>query len=422
MQDRDVTIVVPETVDARIERLRQMYEREFEARRTAKPFASLFVVSIPLRLCPLGAHSDHQGGVVTGFAIDRSIDLIGSVTDARQADVFSTVFNQRTVVPFNDLPPKITGDWANYLKGAVLYLSNSSVMPGMELRCGFQGIIDGVMPIGGLSSSAAVSIAYLKALSYAQGRVLSSADLVSLVSQIENGYLELHNGILDQSVIAHSKIDSLTVIDCQNSSAQSLLLGPTSVPWEVLVVYSGLSRQLTATPFNQRVAECREAARELLRRARLSAGQWVRLGDVPREVYEAHENDLPETLRRRARHFFSEAQRVQDGIKAWVCGDIVGFGKLITESGRSSIENYQSGSPALVSLYEILSEQSGVYGSRFCGGGFQGCCLALIDPSRRDSLVAQLHQRYTARHPELADSYSVHLCKMSCLGEVQELR
>lgn len=421
MKDRSIPIRIPEAADLRIARLRETFEREFGSSRRSRRSDSLFAITIPLRLCPLGAHSDHQGGVVTGFAIDRSIDLVGAVTYAPHAEVFSTVFNQRMAVPFEELPPKIAGEWTNYLKGAVLCLTSSGTRPDMELRYGFQGVVDGMMPIGGLSSSAAVSIAYLQALSHAQGVILSSADLVSRVSQIENGYLELHNGILDQSVIAHSKVDALTVIDCRDGKTSSLALGSVTTPWEILVVYSGLSRQLTATPFNQRVAECREAARELLARAARTASENARLGDVPREVYDAHEKTLPEKLRKRARHFFSEAQRVQDGIKAWSSGDILKFGTLITESGRSSIVNYESGSPALVALYEILSEQAGVYGARFCGGGFQGCCLALIDPSKRDAVVAGLHERYTEMHPELADSYSIHFCKMSCLGAVQEL-
>lgn len=429
MKATGIPIKLPELADQRTARLRQTFQRQFGTGRIrrlfAPPFQShlygQFAISIPLRLCPLGAHSDHQGGVVTGFAIDRSIDLIGAVTDVRQADVFSVVFDQRAVVRFEEVAPKNPGDWINYLRGSVLCLSQAGARLGIVLRYGFQAIVDGVMPIGGLSSSAAISLAYLKALVYAQSAHLSGADLVSLVSQIENGYLELNNGILDQSVIVNSKVNTLTVIDCSNGSTHSLAIGANHDLWEVLVVYSGLSRQLTATPFNQRVAECRDAARTLLTEAGVAISDNVRLGDVPQEVYETYQQALPETLRKRARHFFSEAQRVQDGVKAWRSGDIQGFGRLITESGYSSIVNYESGSPALVSLYEILSEQSGVYGARFCGGGFQGCCLALIDPAKRDSVVARLHEVYTARHPELADSYSIHFCKMSYMDEVQEL-
>ena len=97
-------------------------------------------------------------------------------------------------------------------------------------------------------------------------------------------------------------------------------------------------------------------------------------------------------------------------MERWATGDIKGFGSLVTASGESSIHNYESGSPALIALYEILVDIPGVYGTRFCGGGFQGCCLALIDPRKRDSIAEALHGSYSQRHPELIQDYSLHFC------------
>ena len=124
-----------------------------------------------------------------------------------------------------------------------------------------------------------------------------------LVRAVENGYLGLHNGILDQSVIISGKRGALTCIDCSAHSIVSLDQGTSTTPWEILVVYSGLSRQLTATPFNQRVSECHEAARELLVMARQSVPEKPLLGDVSLEIFERYGNKLPDNLRRRATHF-----------------------------------------------------------------------------------------------------------------------
>ena len=402
-----------ESQQSRLQALCARFSSEFGVAGGAPQFA----ISVPLRICPLGAHSDHQGGVVTGFAIDRSVDLVGSISEATQAEVVSVVFNQRVLVDYGHITEKIPGDWGNYLRGAIGALRGS----GRELKRGIRAVVDGRMPIGGLSSSAAVSVAYLKALAYAQDLVVSPAELVQLVLQIENEYLGLHNGVLDQSVILYSQRDALTVIDCKSNRVSATPIGSTDTPWEFLVVYSGLSRQLTATPFNQRVGECREAARELLGHVVGVVPSHPKLGEVPLEVYERYERRLADPLRKRARHFFTEAERVKEGIAAWSAGDAARFGRLITQSGNSSIVNYESGSPALVALYEILAEQPGVYGTRFCGGGFQGCCLALIDPRARDSALAALHERYIARHPELANCYSIHLCKTTDSGSVAEL-
>jgi galactokinase len=267
------------------------------------------------------------------------------------------------------------------------------------------------MPIGGLSSSAAVSIAYLKALEHVNGLSSSPPETVSLVRQVENGYLGLHNGILDQSVIMSGKKNALSCIDCSSQTLSNLAQGTSKVPWEIVVVYSGLSRQLTATPFNQRVAECHQAARAILELSGTTAPAKPLLGDVDESLFLEFSSQLDAPLRRRATHFFSERARVRRGMELWTLGEIESFGKLITASGESSIVNYESGSPALVALYEIMANIPGVLGTRFCGGGFQGCALAFIDSRKRDAITESLHAAYTARHPELSNDYSIHLCE-----------
>jgi galactokinase len=92
-------------------------------------------------------------------------------------------------------------------------------------------------------------------------------------------------------------------------------------------------------------------------------------------------------------------QRVSDGLAAWQAGDLPRLGQLITASGESSIQCYESGSPQLITLYEILRDTPGVYGTRFSGAGFRGSCLALIDPAARDSIAEAVHGRYPTLHP-----------------------
>lgn len=390
------------------EQLSTLHER-FDAVWPESDGAGRFLVTVPLRVCPLGAHSDHQGGTVTGLTIDRAVRLIGERVSKAAVSVRSANFDGECSFSFDSVPPKVSGEWGNYLRGAVKVLAASRG----ELAHGFRGVLRGSMPIGGLSSSAAVTIAYLKSLEYVNGIDSSNLETIMLVRAVENGYLGLHNGILDQSVIMSGKRDALTVIDCASHTISSLPQSPSAPPWEIMVVYSGLSRQLTATPFNQRVAECHEAARELLSLAGRPATEKPLLAEAGDEVFEAFGDRLEHRLRRRATHFFSERARVRKGMDLWSQGQMESFGKLVTASGESSIGNYEAGSPALISLYEILAATSGVYGSRFCGGGFQGCCLALVDPRRRDEIAASVHDAYGKRHPELLKEYSIHFCRSS---------
>lgn len=398
------------------ERTRLLREA-FSARYPIDERRPLFLITVPLRLAPLGAHSDHQGGTVTGFGIDRSIQLIGQISERPRIALTSLTFSQDVVVDFDSIEPRISGDWRNYLRGAVQALQS---VRG-ELGCGFTGVAHGAMPIGGLSSSAAISLAYLRALASVNKIDLSPLEYISLVRAVENGYLGLHNGILDQSVIVSSERNSLTVIDCASHQIRLVPEGARSVAWEIMVVYSGLSRQLTGTPFNQRVAECHEAARELLALGGRSAGERPLLGQVKPEEFFGLEEKLSPVSRKRARHFFTEADRVRKGVDAWQRGDIRGFGQLVTESGNSSIVNFESGSPTLISLYETLAHIPGVLGTRFCGGGFQGCALALVESAKKDAIVEKLHSSYTHKHPELAHDYSIHFCETSDGITVEEV-
>lgn len=396
---------VPSESNAIASRLKSSFDRVFGIPSDS----GYFVVTVPLRICPLGAHSDHQGGTVTGLTIDRSITLLGRARNDSQVRVHSENFQEERQFDLADIPEKVSGDWANYARGVAKAIGETHSFA----RRGFDAVIHGAMPIGGLSSSAAVTIAYARALEHTNAISHTPLETILLVRATENGYLGLHNGILDQSVIVSSRRDHLTTIQCLSHSIDTIPQAETGQPYEILVVYSGLSRQLTATPFNQRVAECKEAAKLLLELSGRLVGVNPILAEAGAEAFRQYGGQLPEALRRRARHFFTEAERVAAGIEAWKQGNMNEFGKLVTASGESSIVNYESGSPALISLYEILAGISGVYGTRFCGGGFQGCCLALIDPAKRDAITGALHERYTAKHPELSDQYSLHICRSS---------
>ena len=92
-------------------------------------------------------------------------------------------------------------------------------------------------------------------------------------------------------------------------------------------------------------------------------------------------------------------------------GDIEEFGRLSTESGWSSIYNWETGSPELKALYEIMTTTEGVYGGRFSGAGFKGCCMALIDPAYQESILEAVESRYLKEFPHLKDKYSAHICE-----------
>jgi galactokinase/galacturonokinase len=120
---------------------------------------------------------------------------------------------------------------------------------------------------------------------------------------------------------------------------------------------------------------------------------------------------LPDNWRKRAQHWYTEFDRVQQGAEAWRRGDIEEYGRLSFESGRSSIEAWETGSPELIKLYEIMTKTNGIYGGRFSGAGFKGCCMALIDPAYEKEILERVEREYLAAFPGLRGRYSAHICR-----------
>jgi galactokinase len=341
------------------------------------------------------------------MTLDRALILAFVPRDDRRVRVESVNFEADTEFDLDHVPPRQVGDWGNYLRGAVLALQQR-----YDLRRGIDGIVEGTMPIGGLSSSAAVGVAYLIALEVANGLTVSPEENIEHDRYIENVYQGLKNGILDPSIILLSDRDHLTYLDCQTVEFQKYATSADNGHFEIVVGYSGLRKSLAKTDYNSRVSECQEAARMMLDWAGLEVPERPRLRMVSEEIYDDLGGDLPEPLDRRARHFFTEVRRVREGIDAWRAGDLEKMGRLINESGASSVYNYQSGCPHLITMYNILKDCPGVYGARFSGGGFRGSCIGLADPAARQEIVAAIDAAYPDAHPDVAESYSVHFCRL----------
>jgi galactokinase len=163
------------------------------------------------------------------------------------------------------------------------------------------------------------------------------------------------------------------------------------------------------TDYNQRVAECAEAARTLLDACGRPDDEAVLRNIEPGE-YAEYRHRLTGPPARRAAHFFSEMERVEQGVAAWHLGDLATFGRLMTESGASSIHQYECGSPPLIALYDHLVNTEGVLGARFSGAGFRGCCVALVESNAAEFVAERVKALYAASHPEPAAQAPILIC------------
>ena len=364
----------------------------------------------PYRISPLGAHIDHQYGKINGFAIDKGIHIAYSAKMNGVIEVQSVDFPKRAQFHVMSIPDEKVGDWADHLRGAAKELSEK-----YPLRIGLSAVIEGSLPIGGLSSSAAVIIAFLSALAKVNNIVLDQWEAIMMAKAAENKYVGVNCGKLDQSCEVLCKKNNLLYLDCADDSYELIPKNANMKPFKIAIFFSGLERSLANSDYNLRQDECKAAAYSLLSYAGLPYGKFAdtRLRDVPREVFDAYKDRLPERFARRAEHFFTEIERAEAGAKAWRNGNLDEYGNLVFASGKSSVVNYECGCPELISLYNIMTGTDGIYGGRFSGAGFKGCCMAIIEPDKADEIERHVGELYLKEYPNLEGKYSSYICNIS---------
>ena len=379
------------------ERFSQIYGREPEG-----------LAFCPYRVCPVGAHSDHNLGKITGFAIDKGIHIAYAPKLNGVVEMTSLQFPKRAQWHIASVPERKQNDWADYLRGATLSLEKNH-----RLKVGLCGVIEGSLPIGGLSSSAAVTIAFLRALCTVNDIRLEPQEIIDLAYDAELNYVGVSIGKLDQSCEVLSRKDHLLYLDTRDNSYELIPVHPSMKPWKIAIFFSGLEHNLTGSKYNMRVDELRSGVYALQAFAGMEYGKFkeAMARNVPREVYERYKDRLPVPWARRCEHWYTEFERAEKAAEAWRRGDIEEYGRLSFASGWSSIHNWESGAPEQIRLYEIMTRTEGIYGGRFSGAGFKGCCMALIDPSYEASIRENVTREYLAAFPEMTGKYDVFICE-----------
>jgi len=379
------------------ERFAQIYGRDPEG-----------LAFCPYRICPVGAHSDHNLGKITGLAIDKGIHIAYSPKLNGVVEMTSLQFPKRAQWHIASVPEKKQNGWADYLRGATLSLEKNH-----RLKVGVCGVIEGSLPIGGLSSSAAVTIAFLEALCAVNGIQLAPQEIIDIAYDAEKNYVGVSIGKLDQSCEVLSKKDHLLYLDTRDDSYELIPVNPSMKPWKIAIFFSGLEHSLAGSKYNMRVDELRSGVYALQAFSGMEYGKFkdAMARDVPREVYERLKDRLPVQWARRCEHWYTEFDRVERAAEAWRRGDIEEYGRISFESGWSSIHNWESGAPEQIRLYEIMTRTDGIYGGRFSGAGFKGCCMALIDPAYEESIREKVTREYLKAFPAMEGKYEVFICE-----------
>lgn len=331
----------------------------------------------PGRVNLLGEHTDYNLGLVMPLAIPRHVCVqVARSPDSRHR--FHSV-QLRQDVEYED-GQQAPGGFALYLQGCIEALrGNGHAVPAVCVH------VDSDVPIGaGLSSSAALEVAMLRALRELLGLAIDDEAIARLAHMAETRYAGVNCGILDQMACSLADTDRMLFLDTQSMQRR---LVPLPAGSAVLIIDSGESRSLAGSGYNQRRAECEEAAR-LLGLASLRELQRV-----------PPEGSLPPNLLRRARHVFTENARVS----AAAAGvDARHFGELMNESHASLSTDYEVSTPALDALAGALQSDPDVYGAKLTGAGFGGACVALARSGRTREAAERVMAAFAPAHPRAA--------------------
>ena len=331
----------------------------------------------PGRVNLLGEHTDYNLGLVMPLAIPRHVCVqVARSPDGRHR--FHSVQLQQDV-EYQDGQPAPQG-FALYLQGCIEALrSSGQAVPTLCVH------VDSDVPIGaGLSSSAALEVAMLRALRELLALSIDDEAIARLAHLAETRYAGVNCGILDQMACSLADTDRMLFLDTQSMQRR---LVPLPADATVLIIDSGQSRSLAGSGYNQRRAECEEAARLL------GLASLRELQQVPAE------GTLPANLHRRARHVFTENARVS----AAAAGiDAARFGELMNASHASLSVDYEVSTPALDALAGALQADPDVYGAKLTGAGFGGACVALVKSGRSRAAAERVMAAFAPVHPRAA--------------------
>jgi galactokinase len=368
--------------------------RAFVARFQRPP---ALVVRAPGRVNLIGEHTDYNDGFVLPVAVDQAAWLAVAPTDEPWTTVRALdMKNDEAVFPVDQVPSS-AGGWPDYPKGVVWALLDRGIQP-----VAVDAVLTSSVPVGaGMSSSAAIELAFAFAWTTLGEVDISRSDLALLCQKAENQYVGVNCGIMDQMISACGKAGHAMMLDSRTLERRYFPM-PQGVA--VVVSDSMVRRSLASSEYNVRRAQCEQAVSILQRHK----PEITALRDVTVSLLERHGGEMSEIVYRRARHVVTENARVVQFAKALYGGDIATAGALMVEGHRSLRDDYEVSAPELDALVEAAVEVPGCYGARLTGAGFGGCTIALVAEEVVPDFQAHIAAAYDARFAKRPVVYVTH--------------
>ncbi|MCC5896113.1 MAG: galactokinase [Alkalibacterium sp.] len=337
----------------------------------------------PGRINLIGEHTDYNGGKVFPCAITMGTYGVVKKRADKEVHAFSGNFPDVGPIMFDIdyLAFRKEDNWTNYVKGMMKYIQEQT----KELTHGFDLYIYGTIPNGAsLSSSASLELLTGVMVRDLFDLSISQLDLVKLGMRTENDFLGLNSGILDQFAIGMAKKGNALLLDTNTLDYEQI---PLNLPEHKIVIMNSMTRrELVDSEYNTRRRQCEEALEELKTVVDVSS-----LGELTEEEFEKYKHVISdEVLLRRARHAVYESARTERAAEALKANDLETFGKYMNDSHVSLHEDYEVTVKETDLLPHLAWKQEGTIGARMTGGGFGGCCIAIVENDKVDAFIDEV--------------------------------
>jgi galactokinase len=357
--------------------------------RTTFRSAPRAAASAPGRVNLIGEHTDYNGGPVLPIAIPvRTVVVAGPGA----ADTLEFVSTQDGSARRFEWKRELSDGGGAYVAGVLRELS---ALGARLPEDGARVAVAGNVPVGaGLSSSAALTVAAARALAQVAGARLTPRQIAAVAYRAEHDHVGVRCGVMDQTIAALARPGHALLLECATLAIRQIpFLG------RLLVVDTGVRRELAESSYNIRTAECRAA----LERLKVELPELMWLAAWPAAWLARLKRALPEPLRARAVHVVSETARTRFAAQLLARGQLRRFGKLLFESHESLRRLYHCSTPEL-DLVVATARRAGALGARLTGAGWGGSALVLVPPRREAVIAERIRQAYAAaydREPEI---------------------
>lgn len=338
-------------------------------------------VKAPGRVNLIGEHTDYNDGFVLPAAINYYTHIALAPNHSQVLELVAHNFDMERASIELDQPMvhDAKASWPNYVRGVVQEMQKK----GFKLKGGKLYIAGNVPAGAGLSSSASLEMALVRALTALSGEAVDPTQAALMGQAAENNFVGCNCGIMDQLISARGETSSALLIDCRDLSTRAVSV-PTD--WEILIVHSGVKRGLVDSEYNQRRQQC-EAAAAFFGKSSLR--------DVALDELLAAEGKLDELSFRRARHVLTENARTLRAADALAQSDMAVLAQAMAESHASMRDDFNITTPAIDTLVELLTKAAnGKGGARMTGGGFGGCVVSIAPASQIPAMMAAVNEQY----------------------------